>query len=556
MKKITNYSQLNKKYDLNFSDNNFGFTWEIFKELVGDDWAEYFTTRCFYRFVPTARMTFKTWNCLAWDLWICCNFTDTSAQEVRRYENTHPETTIADLHNLCQYLEEKYGVQIGPEHSKVTGIVWKLNKEGGEIIFPSNQRITFIGYANGNRIFGTAVKGSSFLCSRTDEIIMAEEKETLSDKQLIYRYERLQMSMFRSNRIKVSDKSIKELSWTFVDKMTGQQETRYLWKSFFVAFTCNLYDKYHPFYKKYCTPFLPLNDKIMNLLKETGKVWYENEKEFEGLGIFVLRLTLDSTWNKLPEISRKKVNQLKKDNPDEYAIVKYGFEYSDSDSTIFPFRKHLKYTQKYDLKDFYVATIDMYKFDFYSIGIDWATGPIDHTVLKFWGFQEYKKTELYDPYLICEIVITPEDNFSENEKISHLIEEIMTLRANFYNFADVIFNYDDKAKTAMEWIKTKLIEDYSFNIRTSTAIKHTTPLTKEAGLTDRVIWMRNLFGFGNCHINLQNNPFTAKCYEELRYDEKRTNVPDPKMYLDPYDADFYALYPNRVYIRGKQKGYR
>lgn len=549
MKKITSYAHLNKKYDLNFTDNNFGFTWEIFKKIVGDDWAEYFTSKCFFRFVPTARMTFKTWNCLAWDLWICCNFSDVSAQEVRRYENTHPETTIADLLNLCQFLEDTYDIKIGPRYSKETGIKWQLNKEGGEITFPSNQQITFIGYSNGNKIFGTAAKGSSFLCSRTDEIIMAEEKETLTDKQLNYRYERLQLSMFRSNRLKVSDKPIKELSWTYIDKMTGQKETRYLWKSFFISFTCNPYDKYHPFYEKYCTPFLPLNENIMTLLKEKGKSWYEDENAFEGLGILVLRLTLDSTWEKLPEISRKKVNQLKKDNPDEYAVVYYGFEYSDSDSTVFPFRKHLKYTQPYDLQNFYDQKIDMYKFDFYSIGIDWATGPIDHTVLKFWGFKEYQKTELYDPYLICEIIIKPEDNISEPEKINQLVDDIMTLKTNFHNFENTIFYYDSNAKTAMEWIKEKLIDLYDFNIKTRVAIKHASNLNKEAGLADRVNWMRNIFGFGNCYINLKEVPYTAKCYEELRYDEKKTNIPDPYMYDDPYDADFYALYPNKYYIK-------
>ncbi|WP_338988141.1 hypothetical protein [Spiroplasma endosymbiont of Dasysyrphus albostriatus] len=98
------------------------------------------------------------------------------------------------------------------------GIKWKITKDGGCIIFPSNQQIDFIGYANGNKIFGKEAGGSSFLGSRTDEIIMAEEKETLTEKQLTYRYERLQNSMFRSNRIKVSKEPIKEWSWTFIDK--------------------------------------------------------------------------------------------------------------------------------------------------------------------------------------------------------------------------------------------------------------------------------------------------------------------------------------------------
>ncbi|WP_342219031.1 hypothetical protein [Spiroplasma endosymbiont of Amphimallon solstitiale] len=39
---ISSYAQLNKKYNLNFSDNNYGFSWDIFKAFVGDEWAEYF----------------------------------------------------------------------------------------------------------------------------------------------------------------------------------------------------------------------------------------------------------------------------------------------------------------------------------------------------------------------------------------------------------------------------------------------------------------------------------------------------------------------------------
>ncbi|BET38364.1 hypothetical protein [Spiroplasma ixodetis] len=73
---------------------------EIFlKHMIGDEWAEYFNNNCFYRFIPTTRGTRKTRNCLAFDLFICCNFSDSSVQEVRRYENTHSETTIGALMN-------------------------------------------------------------------------------------------------------------------------------------------------------------------------------------------------------------------------------------------------------------------------------------------------------------------------------------------------------------------------------------------------------------------------------------------------------------------------
>lgn len=147
---------------------------------------------------------------------MCCNFSDSSVQEVRRYENTHNETTIGSLMDVCQYLADKYDIHLGPNNPR--GIKWKITKDGGCIIFPNNQQIDFISYANGNKIFGKAVGGSSYLCSRTDEIIIAEEKETLSEKQLTQRYERLKLSMFRSNRIKVSNAPIQDWSWTFIDR--------------------------------------------------------------------------------------------------------------------------------------------------------------------------------------------------------------------------------------------------------------------------------------------------------------------------------------------------
>lgn len=44
------------------------------------------------------------------------------------------------------------------------------------------------------------------------------------------------------------------------------------------------------------------------------------------------------------------------------------------------FKKTVKYWQSYDLKQFYNPEKDMYKFDFYSVGVDWAIGHKDHTV--------------------------------------------------------------------------------------------------------------------------------------------------------------------------------
>ncbi|WDA53606.1 MAG: hypothetical protein PPFGHCPK_01339 [Spiroplasma endosymbiont of Drosophila atripex] len=554
---ISSYVQLNKKYDLNFSDNNYGFSWDIFKEFVGDEWAEFFTTNCFYRFVPTARLTRKTWNCLAFDLFICCNFSDSSVQEVRRYENTHNETTIGSLMDVCQYLADNYDIHLGVNNPH--GIKWKITKDGGCIIFPNNQQIDFIGYANGNKIFGKAVGGSSYLCSRTDEIIMAEEKETLSEKQLTQRYERLKLSMFRSNRIKISNQPIKDWSWTFTDRNVfsptyGQKITRYFYKNHFIAFTCNPYDKYHPFYLLYCTPYLPLNDKVTGTLKKIGKIYYEDIEAFSGLGLFILRFTLLSFWNKLEPVTKKLILELKKKNPDEFNTVYYGFEFLDSDATIFPFQKTLKYWQKYDLKEFYNQEKDMYKFDFYSVGIDWATGHKDHTVFMVVGFKEYNNTGYYDAYIICELVVTANDFINENEKISAYVNEILGLIDNFENFAKTVYFYDDKARTAIDWLNQKLIDEHNIILITQSAIKHASNLNQEAGLTNRVVWMRNIMSYGNFYANKDDLPKTTQCLEELRYDQTKTNIPDKNMYQDPYDALFYALYPYKNVIRGKNNG--
>ncbi|WP_375317067.1 hypothetical protein [Spiroplasma endosymbiont of Virgichneumon dumeticola] len=554
MQLISSYAQLNKKYDLNFSDNNYGFSWDVFKEFVGEQWAEFFTTNCFYRFVPTARLTRKTWNCLAFDLFVCCNFNDSSVQEVRRYENTHNETTIGSLMDVCQYLEDKYDIHLGPNNPH--GIKWKITKDGGCIIFPNNQQIDFIGYANGNKIFGKSVGGSSYLCSRTDEIIMAEEKETLSEKQLTQRYERLKLSMFRSNRIKVSNEPIQDWSWTFTDRNIfsptyNKKITRYFYKNHFIAFTCNPYDKYHPFYLLYCTPYLPLNEQAIDTLKKIGKVYYEDTEAFSGLGLFILRFTLLPFWKKLEPVTQKLICELKKKNPDEFNTVYYGFEYLDSDATVFPFLKAIKYWQPYNLQEFYNKEKDTYKFDFYSVGVDWATGSKDHSVLMVTGFKEYNNSGYYDPYIICELIVTPNDFINENEKINAYVDEVCGLLDNFENFDQAIYYYDDKAKTAIDWISQKLADEHNILIMSQVAIKHASSLNQEAGLTDRCVWMRNIMSFGNFYANQNDLCKTTQCLEELRYDQIKTNIPDKTMYQDPYDALFYALYPYKNIIRGK-----
>ncbi len=92
----------------------------------------------------------------------------------------------------------------------------------------------------------------------------------------------------------------------------------------------------------FITPFLPLNDKVMENLKKVGKIYYENQDMFSGLGLFVLRFTIQPFWNKLPDIQKRTLLEMKKSNPDEFNTVFYGFEFLDSDATIFPFQKNSK----------------------------------------------------------------------------------------------------------------------------------------------------------------------------------------------------------------------
>ncbi|RUP70434.1 hypothetical protein D6D54_09630, partial [Spiroplasma poulsonii] len=88
----------------------------------------------------------------------------------RRYANTHEDTTFGDTINVCNYLYDKYGIDIGPDNEN--GIVWPKNvKEGGEIVFPSGTRVAFAGYANGNKIMGKVGKGSGIISTWTDEMI-------------------------------------------------------------------------------------------------------------------------------------------------------------------------------------------------------------------------------------------------------------------------------------------------------------------------------------------------------------------------------------------------
>ncbi|UNF62195.1 hypothetical protein [Spiroplasma poulsonii] len=73
------------------------------------------------------------------------------------------------------------------------------------------------------------------------------------------------------------------------------------------------------------------------------------------------------------------------------------------------------------------------------------------------------------------------------------------------------------------------------------AKKHQTSLNKEAGIINRVTWIRKMFVQGKIYGTLDNFPFLDKCISELRFSDTKTNTPDSKMYHDPYDAQSSCL---------------
>ncbi|ALA97858.1 hypothetical protein SKUN_00971 [Spiroplasma kunkelii CR2-3x] len=123
-----------------------------------EHYARYFTSPSFFKFSSAGRGTNKTWNHIAEKLFYACNFNDASSNILRRYANTHEDTTFGDTINVCNYLYDKYSIDLGPNNEN--GIIWPKNvKKGGEIVFPSGVRIAFAGYTNGNKIMGKVGKG-------------------------------------------------------------------------------------------------------------------------------------------------------------------------------------------------------------------------------------------------------------------------------------------------------------------------------------------------------------------------------------------------------------
>ncbi|WP_338980887.1 hypothetical protein [Spiroplasma endosymbiont of Lasioglossum malachurum] len=161
---------------------------------------------------------------------------------------------------------------------------------------------------------------------------------------------------------------------------------------------------------------------------------------------------------------------------------------------------------------------------------------IDDGHRKFWKFKRNSGKYSMRLVLFCtdnvnhklvnkraDVIIRPTKTAIGVKKTAEFIKE----QGNrfFENFEQAIYFYDDKARTAMDWLNQKLIDEHNTILITQTAIKHASNLNQEAGLTNRVVWMRNIMSYGNFYTNKDDLPKTTQCLEELRYDETKTNIP-------------------------------
>ena len=240
-------------------------------------------------------------------------------------------------------------------------------------------------------------------------------------------------------------------------------------------------------------------------------------------------------------------------DPAEYDTVFYGLEYNGDDITKFPFRSEIKHWLPWDINDFKNRK-DKYEFDFYAIGLDWATGSFFHSIAYLVGFKKIKNSIFYDVYLICELDAAPGKFFDEIDKIARYIEEFSAISDNFVNFENTVYHYDHNAETAINFITKGLVDQFDYFITTKQAIKFPSSINKEAGLVDRVVFMKNLFAGGHFYANKEDLPVTWDMLKNLMYSESNPLVIDKKMLHDALDSIFYAVYPYRNLIANKNIG--
>ncbi len=114
-------------------------------------------------------------------------------------------------------------------------------------------------------------------------------------------------------------------------------------------------------------------------------------------------------------------------------------------------------------------------------------------------------------YLIVENVITPKNTMNLNEIVEHYGQWIINTFDKFDGFEAATFHYDINAHDFMQKLQEDIAPYLGYKIKMFKAKKHQTSLNKEAGIINRVTWIRKMFVQGKVYGVLDNFPFLDKC---------------------------------------------
>ncbi|ALA98213.1 hypothetical protein SKUN_001346 [Spiroplasma kunkelii CR2-3x] len=117
---------------------------------------------------------------------------------------------------------------------------------------------------------------------------------------------------------------------------------------------------------------------------------------------------------------------------------------------------------------------------------------LNHTVFLFSGYK-INEDNKYNKYLIEENVITPKNTMNLNDLVEHYEQWIINTFDKFDGFEYSTFHYDINAHDFMQKLQEDIYPYLGYKIKMFKAKKHQTSLNKEAGIINRVTWIRKMF---------------------------------------------------------------
>ncbi|AXF95634.1 hypothetical protein [Spiroplasma phoeniceum] len=112
-----------------------------------------------------------------------------------------------------------------------------------------------------------------------------------------------------------------------------------------------------------------------------------------------------------------------------------------------------------------------------------------------------------------------------NELVEHYGQWIINTFDKFDGFEYATFHYDINAHNFMQKLQEDIYPYLGYKIKMFKAKKHQTSLNKEAGIINRVTWIRKMFVQGKIYCILDNFPFLDKCISELRFSDTKQIYP-------------------------------